>query len=145
MGERTKHDIMYKYFQSMVDELEAATPGFNFSDDQENSIAFVTEYSDKIKKKYVRAADKEYGFMCLLTQLFSDSTDDINLQSMNKAQQIIDWIETQNARKNLPDFGERCQVKRIETTQNIPELMSADWENQIAQYGVHCKITYFEK
>ena len=142
---RTKHDVMYEYFTGMVTDIEASTPGFNFADNKEGAIAFVTEYSGKIKKKYVRGAEKEYGFMCLFTQLFSSSADDVNLQSMNKAQKIISWIETQNSQKNYPDFGGGCQVKNVEATQNIPELVSTDWENQIAQYAIHCKVTYFEK
>ncbi|MGL6202056.1 MAG: hypothetical protein ACRC3H_24320 [Lachnospiraceae bacterium] len=141
----TKHDVMNQYFTGMVEDIEASTPGFNFADNREGAIGFITEYSNKIKKKYIRGADKEYGFMCLFTQLYSSSTDDVNLQAMNKAQKIIDWLDAQDAKKNYPDFGERCQVKKIEVTQNIPELASADWENQIAQYAVHCKVTYFEK
>ena len=142
--DRTKHDVMYEYFKVMMEDLDANIPGFNFAHDSENSVGFVTEFSDKVRKKYVRGAEKEYVFSVILTQYYSDSTDSINLESMNFAQHILDYIEEQDQKRNYPDFGFNCQVKKIESTQNTPGLLSVDWENKMAQYSVPCRVIYFE-
>ena len=80
-----------------------------------------------------------------MTWHFSTETDDLNLQAMNFAQEFMDWIEKQNKDKNFPDFGEKCQVKKIENLQNMPNLAAVDWENMKAQYMIQCRVLYFEK
>ena len=107
----------------------------------------ITELCDagKIITKYVRAADKEYGFTILITWHYSSELDDLNLQAMNLGQLFMDWIDEQNRMKNFPNFGENCQVKRIENLQNMPNLATVDWESGIAQYQIPCRVIYFEK
>ena len=141
----TKHEVMKNYVEEKVMELSDRLVSFNFSDDSIDGVSFLTNYSGKTVKKYVRAADKEYGFTILMTWHFSTETDDLNLQAMNFAQEFMDWIEKQNKDKNVPDFGERCQVKKIENLQNMPNLAAVDWENMKAQYMIQCRVLYFEK
>lgn len=141
----TKHEIMKSYVEGKVTELVGSLVSFNFADNSPDSVSFLTNYSGKIVKKYLRAADKEYGFTILITWHYSAETDDLNLQAMNFVQNFMDWIEEQNRLKNFPDFGERCQVKKIENLQNMPNLASVDWENMTAQYMIQCRVLYFEK
>lgn len=141
----TKHEVMKNYVEEKVVELSDRLVSFNFSDDSIDGVSFLTNYSGKTVKKYVRAADKEYGFTILMTWHFSTETDDLNLQAMNFAQEFMDWIEKQNKTKNFPDFGEKCQVKKIENLQNMPNLAAVDWENMKAQYMIQCRVLYFEK
>lgn len=141
----TKHEIMKSYVEEKVIELSEQLLSFNFANDSMYGISFLTNYSDKIVKRYVRAADKEYGFTILITWHFSSETDDLNLQAMNFAQGFMDWIDNQNREKNFPDFGEKCQVKKIENLQNMPNLAAVDLENMKAQYMIQCRVLYFEK
>ncbi|CUP28019.1 Uncharacterised protein [[Eubacterium] contortum] len=141
----TKHEVMKNYVEEKVMELSDRLVSFNFSDDSIDGVSFLTNYSGKTVKKYVRAADKEYRFTILMTWHFSTETDDLNLQAMNFAQEFMDWIEKQNKDKNFPDFGEKCQVKKIENLQNMPNLAAVDWENMKAQYMIQCRVLYFEK
>ena len=141
----TKHKVMKNYVEEKVMELSDRLVSFNFSDDSIDGVSFLTNYSGKTVKKYVRAADKEYRFTILMTWHFSTETDDLNLQAMNFAQEFMDWIEKQNKDKNFPDFGEKCQVKKIENLQNMPNLAAVDWENMKAQYMIQCRVLYFEK
>lgn len=141
----TKHEIMKKYVEEKVEELAGGLISFNFANDSPDSVSFITNYSGKTVKKYVRAADKEYGFTILVTWHYSTETDDLNLQAMNFAQQFMDWIDEQNQKKNFPNFGPKCQVKKIENLQNIPNLADVDWENKRAQYMIQCRVLYFEK
>lgn len=54
------------------------------------------------------------------------------MQAMKVGQEFMDWIEEQNREKNYPDFGEQCQIKKIENLQNMPNLATVDWENALA-------------
>lgn len=141
----TKHEIMMEYVNEKMIELVDGLVSFNFADDSPDAVSFLTNYSGKIVKKYLRAADKEYGFTILITWHYSTETDDLNLQAMNLAQKFMDWIDEQNRKRNFPDFGERCQVKKIENLQNMPNLATVDWENMKAQYMIQCRVLYFEK
>lgn len=141
----TKHEIMKSYVEGKVEELVGSLVSFNFADNSPDSVSFLTNYSGKIVKKYLRAADKEYGFTILITWRYSTETDDLNLQAMNFVQDFMDWIEEQNRLKNFPNFGKECQVKKIENLQNMPNLAAVDWENMTAQYMIQCRVLYFEK
>ena len=141
----TKHEAMIQYVSPKVKSLIGRTMPFNFADESSGSISFLTNYSGKVVKRYTRAADKEYGFTIVLTWAFSESTDDLNLSAMNFAQSFMDWIVEQNRNKIFPDFGEGCQVKKIENLQNMPNLASIDWENMTARYMIQCRVLYFER
>ena len=108
----TKHEAMIEYVEPKVNELIGKTLLFNFTNDSPGSISFLTNYSGKVVKKYVRAADKQYGFTILLTWPFSEETDSLNVEAMNFAQEFMEWIDQQNGEQNYPDFGEQCQVKK---------------------------------
>lgn len=140
----TKHEIMKEYVDEKVSELLGKMISFNFSNDSPNSISFLTNYSGKVVKNYIRGADKEYGFVILMSLHFSTETDDLNVEAMNFAQGFMEWIEEQNKKRNFPDFGSTCQVKKIENLQNMPNLAAVDWENGIAQYMIQCRVLYFE-
>lgn len=142
----TKHDAMVAYMSPKVQELVGRLLNFNVSPGKEGNISFLTNYSDKLRKKYIRVgAEKEYGFTVLITRTFSEETDDLNLDAMNFSQGFMDWIDEQDKKRIFPDFGGKCQVKKIENLQNMPNLASVDWENMIAQYMLQCRVIYFEK
>ena len=141
----TKHEAMMQYVNDKVVELSGKMAAFNFANDAPGSISFLTNYSGKTVRRYVRGADKEYGFTIILTWPFSEETDDLNVDAMNFAQEFMDWIDSQNKEKNFPDFGSKCQIKKIENLQNMPNLATVDWENMVAQYMIQCRVLYFEK
>lgn len=141
----TKHEIMMEYVSDKVQDLCDSILTFNYADGGPHSVSFLTNYSGKIVKKYVRSADKEYGFTILITWHYSLEIDDLNLQAMNLGQGFMDWIEEQNRKRDFPDFGDNCQVKKIENLQNMPNLATVDWENKVAQYQIPCRVLYFEK
>lgn len=141
----TKHDAMKAYFEPKIIELVNDVLHFNFSDEATDNIAFLTNYSDKVIKNYVRAAQKEYGFTILITKEYSTSTDDLNLEAMNFAQRFMDWIEKQNRLKNYPNFGSDCEVLKMENLQNMPNLAGVNQEEGLARYMLQCRVIYMEK
>ena len=109
----TKHEVMVSYVQDKIKELCDSMLTFNFADGKATSVSFLTNYAGKIVKKYVRAADKEYGFTILLTWYYSEETDDINMQAMNLGQNMpnlatVDW-ENKVAQYQIP-----CRVLYFE-------------------------------
>lgn len=142
----TKHNAMKAYFEPIVTELAGSVLNFNFSPDSPDGIGFLTNYSDKVLKRNIRVgADKAYGFTVLVTKEYSTACDDHNLEAMNFTQSLMDWIDAQNREKNYPDFGTRCQIKKIENLQNMPNLAEADPEAGIARYMIQCRVLYYEK
>lgn len=141
----TKHEIMVDYVKDKIEELCDGILTFNYADGEAHSVSFLTNFSGKVVKRYVRAADKEYGFTILITWHYSSELDDMNLQAMNLGQMFMDWIDEQNRKKNFPNFGKNCQVKKIENLQNMPNLATVDWESGVAQYQIPCRVLYFEK
>lgn len=142
----TKHDAMTEYFQPKVAELVGDILKFNFSPESRDAVAFVTNYSDKVRKKYIRVgAEKEYGFTIIITKEYSTEADDLNLQAMNFAQAFMDWLDTQDKVKNYPVFPDNCQIKKLENLQNMPNLAGVNEEEGLARYMIQCRVIYFEK
>lgn len=142
----TKHDAMTAFFGPKVKELVGSMLDFNFSGNSGDRISFLTNYSDKVRKNYVRVgAEKEYGFSILITKSYSQDADSLNLEAMNFAQAFMDWLDEQGEKKHFPDFGEKCQVKKMETLQNMPNLADIDMEHGIARYMLQCRVIYFER
>lgn len=142
----TKHEAMKAYFEPMVNELANTVLNYNFSPDSSDGIGFLTEYSDRVIKRYIRVgAEKAYGFAILVTKEYSTDCDDLNLEAMNFVQGIMDWVDEQNRLKQFPDFGPGCEIKRIENLQNMPNLAETDPEEGVARYVFQCRVIYFER
>lgn len=46
--------------------------------------------------------------------------------------------------KNYPEFPDNCQIKEMETLQNMPNLAGINAEEGLARYMVQCRLIYFE-
>lgn len=146
MKEKTKHDAVHEFFGEKIKEITENTLGFNFSPEYPGSMSLVTNYASKIRKKYIRVgAEKEYGLSVILTKPYSTDEDNLNLEAMNFAQKISDWVDEQNKLKNYPKFPENCQIKKMETLQSMPNLAGINAKENLARYMVQCRIIYFEK
>lgn len=142
----TKHDAMTMYFEAEVRELAGKLLNFNFSPESRDEISFVTNYSDKVRKNYIRVgAEKEYGFSIIITKAYSTHKDDLNLEAMNFAQAFMDWLDEQNKKKNYPEFPANCQIKKMENLQNMPNLAGINTVGGLARYMIQCRLIYFEK
>ena len=116
----SKHDAVKAYFVSKVKELAGSMLNFNFSPESPNSISLLTNYSDKVRKKYITGdALKEYGFSIIIVKEYSSESDDLNLEAMNFAQTFMEWLEEQNEKKEYPDFVEFDAVFREELSMFI--------------------------
>lgn len=145
-NKKTKHDAIHEFFGEKIKEIAEGVLNFNFSPEEAEHISLVTNYSGNIRKKYVRiGAEKEYGFSIIVVKPYSTDEDSMNLEAMNFAQYLSDWVEEQNRQKNYPAFPENCQIKKMEVLQNMPNLVGINYKERMARYMVQCKINYFEK
>lgn len=142
----TNHDAMKAFFEPKVKELAGDILNFNFSPESPDNFSFVTNYSDRVRKKYVRVgAEKEYGFSIIIIKAYSSGADDLNLEAMNFTQAFMDWIDEQDNLKKYPVFPDNCQVKKMETLQNMPNLAGVNTEEGLARYMIQCRLIYFER
>ena len=141
----TKHDAVYEFFSKKIKELAEEALGFNYSPESVDQISLLTDYSDKVIRSYVRGAEKEYGFTITIIKSYSTDMDTLNLDGMNFAQSFMDWLKEQNAKRNFPDFGSSCQIKKMENLQNMPNLSGINAKEGLARYQLQCRIIYFDK
>lgn len=140
-----KHESMRNFFEPKIMELCGNVLGFNFSGEDAESVSFVTEYADKVVKKYKLGAEKAYGFSIIITKPYSVGSDDVNLEAMNFAQAVMDWVEEQNKKKIYPELPPGCQIKKMENLQNMPNLAAVNVQEGLARYMIQCRLIYFEK
>jgi len=142
----TKHDAVKAYFEPKVLEIAGNVLNFNFSAESQNSVALVTNYSDRVVKRFVTGgARKRYGFTIIITLEYASNDDDQNLIAINFAQEFMDWIEERNRRKLFPDFGDKCQIEKMQNMQNMPNLSYVNAEQGLARYMLQCEILYREE
>lgn len=142
----TKHEAVKAYFEPKVEELAGTLLNFNFSPEARDSISLITNYSDKVRKKYITGnVQKEYGFSIIIVKPYSSEQDDLNLEAMNFAQAFMDWMDEQNEKKEYPDLGENCTVERMENLQDMPNLSGVNCEAGLARYMIQARIIYRER
>ena len=142
----TKHDAIKEYFGSKVEELAGNLLSFNFSPESEDSISLITNYSDKLRKKYITGdTQKEYGFTIIIVKSYSSGCDDLNLEAMNFAQAFMNWMDEQDENRNYPDFGENCTVEKMECLQNMPNLSGVNQDGTMARYMIQARVIYKER
>lgn len=66
-----------------------------------------------------------------------------NIDYMAKVQQIAAWIDEQAQKNNMPDFGEKCEILKVEVI-NLSEGISAVDENG-AKYMFAVRFKYLDK
>lgn len=141
----SKHQIMKEYLEEIAMEAASGTVTFNFSDESPDSMAILTNYSDRVIRRFITGeCEKEYGFAIVITKQYSSETDDINLEAMDFAQAVVERLHEKDRLKDYPDFGEDCEVLSIEPLQNMPNLAAVNAKEQLARYQVQGRVRYRE-
>ena len=141
----TKHDAVKQYFEPKVMELAGDILSFNFSPESADSFSLITDYSDKVVKEFICGdIRKAYGFAIVIIKNYSTSGDDLNLECMNFVQVFMDWMEEQDRNKHYPDFGDDCDIEKMEVLQNMPNLAGVNAEEGLAKYMIQGRILYME-
>ena len=71
---------------------------------------------------------------------------DENIDDLSDVQALIDWVNEQDDEQNYPDFGDMCDIDRIYTTTEAPNLAGIDNKvsPNLARYDVTIKVDYLD-
>ena len=53
-------------------------------------------------------------------------------------------MEEQDRNKHYPDFGDDCDIEKMEVLQNMPNLAGVNAEEGLAKYMIQGRILYME-
>ena len=143
----TRHEAVKDFFEDKVEELVGNVLGFNYSPENIETAAIIPQYSDRNIRTYITGdTQRAYDFTFIIVRLYStEPLDVLNLEAMDLGQAFMDWIEEQDREKNYPDFGDNCEIERMEVLQNMPNLASVNAEEGTARYMIQGRIVYREK
>ena len=117
---------------------------FNFSDTRNGNITIATSPAPASLMTYLNG-DKLKAYDFALIQYKPLNTVDVNSEEnaeiMFDAEQLMEWIDEQERKKNYPYFP-GCAVQKVENMPNMPSIAGMD--DQIAKYLFSCRITYLE-
>ena len=105
----------------------------------------VPNYGDYVRKKDILGNKyKSYSFVFVGYEQLDRGTSDTNIENMSVFDNFIDWLETQQANNNFPDFGPKCSDYEIVILQNMANL-SFVTEDDLAKYMLGVRIDYKEE
>lgn len=138
-----EHKIIVDYLKDIMRELTDGAVTFNFSQEEPDTYSIITRYADKVVRTYI-SGDKEleYGFEIAMIRRYSSDEDDLNLEAMQFAQDLIELLDKKDRNKEFPDLGDDTEVLSIEVLQNMPNLAGINAEESLAQYRVQGRILY---
>ena len=81
-----------------------------------------------------------------IVKSYSSCQDDSAiLEAMNFAQAFMDWPDQQNDSKDFPDFGEECEIQKMENLQNISNYPGVNQDGTMARYMIQARVIYKER
>lgn len=105
-----------------------------------------TVYNDSKVKEFINGTvERQYTFALVMVCDWSSGFDAVNEEAEEWGEEWLDWCDAQFKAGNVPDFGEKCTIRAIESLQNIPSLAATYQEEQLARYMFQARITYWEK
>lgn len=105
-----------------------------------------TVYNDSKVKEFINGTvERQYTFALVMVCGWSSGFDAVNEEAEEWGEDWLDWCDAQFKAGNVPDFGEKCTIRAIESLQNIPSLAATYQEEQLARYMFQARITYWEK
>ena len=137
-----KHDAVWNwlYQNEQIKRLY-----FNFSDTETGNTVIATDGGNNKLKEYTDGSIlRAYDFA--LIQYLPLNTVDVNsnenAEVMFDAEQLMEWIDEQNEKRNFPIF-KGCTVTKVENLQNMPNVAGMD--DTRAKYLFSCRITYLQR
>ena len=139
--EENKHKAVWNWLYQNEDIKRLY---FNFSDIQNGNVAIATSPANAALKTYINGDKlKAYDFALIQYKPLNtvDVNSDENADIMFDAEQLMDWIDEQEKRKNYPVFP-GCFVQKVENLPNMPSVAGMD--DIHTKYLFNCRITYLE-
>lgn len=126
---------------------------FNFGNVENDAYQVNVSYNDvSLNQKYIDGSELR-RYTILIDSFKSVSNTPVlsgnnaeNLDDMQEAQDLLDWINTQAKAKNYPDFGADCIIDDMSVATTEPQLVVIDTtlNPPIAVYRITVRIDYID-
>lgn len=128
---------------------------YNFGKAESNNAQVVTLANDtKVNTTYIDGSVKKlYVFTIIVYKPVAyravvdrEGATDENIDNAFEAQQVIDWVDSQNEARSFPDFGNDCSIQDIKAVTDQPNLNGVDKATTpaLAKYSISIKIEYID-
>ncbi len=121
-----------------------ATLLFNFLSEKDGDMALIVAPESQAPQNIDGSRERRYLFYLQLMRPLSQTTDDINVESMKMLRIWMDWLDEQEEAGNYPDFGPKCSCYELSNLADNPQLAMTYTEDQKAKYQFAAQITYLE-
>ena len=148
---KTKQMIQYLI---QCDEIVNSSLYMNFLEaEKDNTTQFISESTVTLSKYIDGSEQKRFAFSIAdyrsitYNNISKRSMTNENLEKLNVVQGIIDWVKEQNEIRNFPDFGEKCFVESIDTTEetpNITGIQDSQGNPPLAVYAITVIVDYID-
>lgn len=110
----------------------------------EGDATLVTDAVDTADVTYIDgSSDRRFTFTLRLVMPWSDGFDSVNSDSMRRAEELYDWVQSQGEKKNYPEW-DVAGFDRLFPVKSYPEMGFVYEEDQLAEYTVDVEIDYRE-
>ena len=128
---------------------------YNFGKEESDNAQMITLANDaKLNTTYIDGSvQRRYTFTVIVYKpiayraiLNREGVTDENIDNAFEAQQVIDWVDTQNESRNFPNFGSDCKIDKIMAVTDQPNLNGVDRATTpaLAKYSISIKIEYID-
>lgn len=130
--------LFYNFGKAVADNKQVVT----HSDD----VSTNTPYIDGSVKRRYTFTIIVYQSVAYKAVVNREGVSDENLDNAFKAQQVIDWVETQADARNFPNFGSDCVIDDMKATTNQPNMNGVDKTTTptLAKYSISIRIEYID-
>lgn len=133
----------------------ATSPIFvNFMNAKDDDVQFLTASNDvATQRPFIDGSVmKQYTFSLIITKTVTDMpiAKDImtneNIDDIADIQKFMDWVNEQGENNIFPDFGELCEIEKMYTTSESPDLTGINTEVSpaLALYSMEIRIDYID-
>lgn len=118
---------------------------FNFSDSQDGATA-ISPAGDTVEEDYIDGSQRrQYTFELIrFLPISTEPNDSSNVEMMEDIENIVDWVERQDADGNYPELPEGRTAEKIEVLDTQTGYIALQDQN-IAKYMIPFAMTYMKE
>jgi len=141
-------------FLANYSDIQNSPIFINFINAKNDTIQFLTSSNDKrVNKPFVDGSVmKRYTINLVISKSITDLAiaKDIltneNLDDLADIQKMMDWVNEQGENHNYPDFGDKCVIEEMHTTDENPSVdgINTAITPALALYSMEIRIDYID-
>ncbi len=118
---------------------------FNFSDSQDGATA-ISPAGDTVQDEYINGSQRrQYTFELIrFLPISTEPNDSSNVEMMEDIENIVDWVNAQDAQGKYPELPEGMSAEKIEVLDTQTGYIALQDQN-IAKYMIPFAMTYIKE